>query len=193
MLGKLPADEQARLVAAMDDDRDAARRRHAEPQARATSCARRKPGDFGWIVTRHAELYAQEYGWTEPFEGLCAQIVADFANNFDAEARALLDRRDERRERRLRHAGEGLQPGVARSACCWSIRRRAGSGSASGWSTNASSSRARPATRRSRCGRTASSPPPATSTRRPASRSPPARRNDSWGKDVVAEYWDLDL
>jgi DNA-binding MarR family transcriptional regulator/GNAT superfamily N-acetyltransferase len=44
-----------------------------------------KPGDFGWIVARHAVLYRQEYGWTEPFEGLCAQIVADFANKFDAQ------------------------------------------------------------------------------------------------------------
>ena len=43
-----------------------------------------RQGDFGWIVSRHAELYAQEYGWGEPFEGLCAQIVADFVNNFDA-------------------------------------------------------------------------------------------------------------
>jgi DNA-binding MarR family transcriptional regulator/GNAT superfamily N-acetyltransferase len=42
-----------------------------------------RPGDFGWIVRRHAELYAREYGWTEPFEGLCAQIVADFANDHD--------------------------------------------------------------------------------------------------------------
>ena len=42
------------------------------------------PGDFGWIVKRHAELYAQEYRWNEPFEGLCAQIVADFVNNHDA-------------------------------------------------------------------------------------------------------------
>jgi GNAT superfamily N-acetyltransferase len=41
------------------------------------------PGDFGWVVKRHAELYAQEYQWREPFEGLCAQIVADFANKFD--------------------------------------------------------------------------------------------------------------
>jgi GNAT superfamily N-acetyltransferase len=41
------------------------------------------PGDFGWIVTRHAELYAQEYGWVAPFEGVCAQIVADFVNNHD--------------------------------------------------------------------------------------------------------------
>lgn len=42
-----------------------------------------RPGDFGWIVTRHAELYASEFGWTEPFEGLCAGIVADFANKND--------------------------------------------------------------------------------------------------------------
>ena len=63
-------------------------------------------GDLGWIVTRHAQLYAQEYGWTEPFEGLCAQIVADFDDNFDPKLRTLLDRRDERRECRLRLAGE---------------------------------------------------------------------------------------
>jgi GNAT superfamily N-acetyltransferase len=43
------------------------------------------PGDFGWIVKRHAELYAQEYGWGAPFEGVCAQIVADFANKNDPE------------------------------------------------------------------------------------------------------------
>ena len=41
-------------------------------------------GDFGWIVKRHGELYARDYQWTEPFEGLCAQIVADFVNNYDA-------------------------------------------------------------------------------------------------------------
>ncbi len=42
-----------------------------------------RPGDFGWIVSRHAVLYAQEYQWGDTFEGLCAQIVADFVNNFD--------------------------------------------------------------------------------------------------------------
>ena len=42
-----------------------------------------KRGDFGWIVKRHAELYAQEYGWGAPFEGVCAQIVADFVNKHD--------------------------------------------------------------------------------------------------------------
>ena len=42
-----------------------------------------RPGDFGWIVSRHATFYAEHYGWREPFEGMCAQIVADFANNGD--------------------------------------------------------------------------------------------------------------
>jgi DNA-binding MarR family transcriptional regulator/GNAT superfamily N-acetyltransferase len=57
----------------------------AEPEEKpAWSLRPPRPGDMGWIVSRHAVLYAQEYGWTEPFEGLCAQIVADFVNNFDA-------------------------------------------------------------------------------------------------------------
>jgi GNAT superfamily N-acetyltransferase len=51
---------------------------------RLISFARRASGDYGWIVSRHAELYWQEYKWGEPFEGLCAQIVADFATNYDA-------------------------------------------------------------------------------------------------------------
>jgi DNA-binding MarR family transcriptional regulator/GNAT superfamily N-acetyltransferase len=42
-----------------------------------------RPGDLGWVVARHAELYAQEYGWADNFEGVCAQIVADFATRRD--------------------------------------------------------------------------------------------------------------
>jgi len=42
-----------------------------------------RPGDLGWVVARHAEIYADEYGWAENFEGICAQIVADFAAKFD--------------------------------------------------------------------------------------------------------------
>jgi GNAT superfamily N-acetyltransferase len=41
------------------------------------------PADLGWVVARHATLYAQEYGWGDPFEGMCAQIVADFIANYD--------------------------------------------------------------------------------------------------------------
>ena len=73
------------MIAAMTYDRDAARRRSggAAGTRAPLPVARPVPGDFGWIVNRHGELYAQEYGWGEPFEGLCAQIVADFANGHD--------------------------------------------------------------------------------------------------------------
>jgi DNA-binding MarR family transcriptional regulator/GNAT superfamily N-acetyltransferase len=86
MLEKLVPADQARLIAAMNtietllDGNTAA----TPPAAnRAYQLREPRPGDFGWIVRRHAELYAQEYGWTEPFEGVCAQIVADFANKND--------------------------------------------------------------------------------------------------------------
>src|SRR5690349_16652316 len=42
-----------------------------------------KPGDFGWMVERHAILYREEYGWREKFEGVCARIVADYVEHFD--------------------------------------------------------------------------------------------------------------
>jgi DNA-binding MarR family transcriptional regulator/N-acetylglutamate synthase-like GNAT family acetyltransferase len=89
MLGKLAPDDQSRLIAAMrtiqtllGDDADG---EVQNAPAAEQSCVLRapRPGDLGWIVKRHAELYAQEYGWIEPFEAVCAQIVADFANNND--------------------------------------------------------------------------------------------------------------
>jgi DNA-binding MarR family transcriptional regulator/N-acetylglutamate synthase-like GNAT family acetyltransferase len=83
MLGKLKPDDQARLVAAMSTIETLLGEPAAAPKPSYTLRAPRH-GDFGWIVSRHAELYAQEYNWGSPFEGLCAQIVADFVNKYDA-------------------------------------------------------------------------------------------------------------
>jgi DNA-binding MarR family transcriptional regulator/GNAT superfamily N-acetyltransferase len=40
-------------------------------------------GDMGWIVERHAVLYANEYGWNQDFEALVAELVAKFIQNFN--------------------------------------------------------------------------------------------------------------
>jgi ribosomal protein S18 acetylase RimI-like enzyme len=42
-----------------------------------------KPGDFGWVVHLHGALYAEEYSWDERFEGLVADIVANFIRKHD--------------------------------------------------------------------------------------------------------------
>src|SRR5579862_84597 len=84
MLGKLDTPDQTRLIGAMHTIETLLG--GDQEEARQSGYILRAPrhGDFGWVVKRHAELYAQEYGWREPFEGVCAQIVADFVNKFDA-------------------------------------------------------------------------------------------------------------
>jgi DNA-binding MarR family transcriptional regulator/predicted N-acetyltransferase YhbS len=42
-----------------------------------------RPGDMGWVVQQHGEIYAREYRYTNEFEGLVAQIAGDFIKNFD--------------------------------------------------------------------------------------------------------------
>ena len=42
-----------------------------------------QPGDLGWIVHRQAILYAEEYGWDGTYEALAGEIVAQFIKNYD--------------------------------------------------------------------------------------------------------------
>jgi DNA-binding MarR family transcriptional regulator/GNAT superfamily N-acetyltransferase len=81
LLGRLSEPEQDHLVSAM---RAIETMVAAGPKSEAEIILRDpRPGDLGWVVARHGELYAQEYGWGENFEGICAQIVADFVAKYD--------------------------------------------------------------------------------------------------------------
>ena len=42
-----------------------------------------RPGDLGWVVMAHGEMYATEFGWDTSFESLVARIVADYAGDHD--------------------------------------------------------------------------------------------------------------
>jgi DNA-binding MarR family transcriptional regulator/GNAT superfamily N-acetyltransferase len=42
-----------------------------------------RPGDMGWVIQRHGEIYHQEYGWNEDFEALVAEIAAEFVRKLD--------------------------------------------------------------------------------------------------------------
>jgi DNA-binding MarR family transcriptional regulator/GNAT superfamily N-acetyltransferase len=80
MLADLAPAEQARLIEAMRTVETLLGRETAPP---AYVLRPHRPGDIGWVIHRHAALYAQEYGWDESFEALVAEIGAKFIRDFD--------------------------------------------------------------------------------------------------------------
>ncbi|HZT25495.1 MAG TPA: helix-turn-helix domain-containing GNAT family N-acetyltransferase [Pseudolabrys sp.] len=167
MLRKLSPDEQARLVTAMitiESLLDGGRAQQPSYVLRPP-----RPGDLGWIVSRHAQLYKEEYGWGAPFEGLCAQIVADFDNNFDSSMeRCWIAEMD----------GDNVgcvmlvkdKPGVARLRLLLVEPKARGLGLGRRLVDECVKFARQAGYKKSHCGRIACLAPPDTSTKKPASR-----------------------
>jgi len=192
MLEKLSEAEQARLVTAMATI-EALLEGGPKPEPAQPVLRAPKHGDFGWIVSRHAELYAQEYSWTEPFEGLCAQIVADFVNNFDPELErcwiaemngenvgcVILVKDEQPGVARIRlllvdPKARGLGLGAKLVDECVGFARAAGYNKITLW-THSVLSAARHIYEKAGFKLTSSEP------------------RHTWSQDVVAEFWDLEL
>ena len=81
LLGGLDDEGRARVVGAMTAIEQALRPPAQKPAGFLLRSHR--PGDIGWVVSRHGAIYAQEYGWDISFEALVAEITARFIRNFD--------------------------------------------------------------------------------------------------------------
>lgn len=81
MLDRLTDQNEKRLIEAMTDVRDLLSS-HA-PSPREAILRNHRPGDMGWVVQQHGALYAREFGWDISFEGMVADIVAKFLQEFD--------------------------------------------------------------------------------------------------------------
>jgi GNAT superfamily N-acetyltransferase len=81
MLAPLSAADQARLIGAMATIEQTLA--PARPGETAYLLRPHRPGDMGWVASRHGSLYAEDYGWDFRIEALAAEVVAAFLKTFD--------------------------------------------------------------------------------------------------------------
>lgn len=81
MLDRLSPDRQKKLLSAIREVESVLDPK--EVLARSFIIRQHHPGDMGWLVQRHGELYWKEYHYDERFEALVAQIAAEFIQNLD--------------------------------------------------------------------------------------------------------------
>jgi DNA-binding MarR family transcriptional regulator/N-acetylglutamate synthase-like GNAT family acetyltransferase len=192
MLASLAGDDQTRLVGAMQSIEELIAPTPEPGPEPAYILRPPQPGDFGWIVARHAVLYAQEYQWVDPFEGLCAQIVADFVNKYDAErercwiaerkgayAGSVMLAKDSADVARIRlllvePSARGLGLGVRLVDECLGFARASGYRKVTLW-THSVLTAAR------------------NIYKRAGFKLVTTEKHSSWGKRVVSEHWDLEL
>jgi DNA-binding MarR family transcriptional regulator/N-acetylglutamate synthase-like GNAT family acetyltransferase len=154
------------------------------------------PGDLGWVIERHGLRYSAEYGWDASFEALVARVVADFAERGDStrEAAWIADLDGERvgcvfctaaenaddpdcaqlRLLIVEPSARGAGVGTRLVEECLAFARRAGYRRITLWTNDVLESARRIYQRAGfRCDR----------------REP----HDSFGHDLVGEYWSRDL
>jgi DNA-binding MarR family transcriptional regulator/GNAT superfamily N-acetyltransferase len=83
LLERFDDDERRRLLAAMATIETLLAPAGASAAPRTVVLRPHRPEDLGWILARHATLYAKEYGWGSQFKLLVAGIIADFLRGHD--------------------------------------------------------------------------------------------------------------
>ena len=85
LLAPLAHTQRDKLIAAMAKVRHLLDPHSAPTSPRTILLRDPRPGDFGWVVEQHGELYAAEWGYNVQFESLVADIISKFIANFDAQ------------------------------------------------------------------------------------------------------------